>query len=245
MKKYLISLITFSLIVLVVSCKKDEDDGCLGCGIDTGPKEFEFVISGRLNINCQGEPASLRTLEFNISNQENTSLGTTLTDINGNFNFSYKLTLEWPYNTLPVHRDLTILKLEEDSIKYILPGLANVENLNLTLTDSIQLSIYLDYTNEPLLAMDTLFYKFTPKELYGEYNTYEFKIGGPIANHDLINLINSKWKTIEIDKNGNPILNVYWKVERFNNGMSPHIYSTKTTKTPCIIKNDSITIILG
>lgn len=242
MDKYLINLITFSLIFLIVSCQKDNYDACLGCGIDTSPKEFEFEISGTLYSNCQGEPASSRSLEFNISDKENTFLGTTLTDINGNFNFTYKLTLEWPYNTSLAHHGFTILKIADDSIEYILPSLANVENLNLTLTDSIHLNVYLEYTSEPLLAMDTLFYKFTPKELYGEYNTYDYKIGGPIANHDLINQINSKWGKIEIDENVNPILNVYWKVERYNNTLSPHIYSTKSTKTPCIIKNDSVTI---
>ena len=239
---------TFCLIVLVFSCQKNDNDGCLGCGIDTSPKEFEFEINGNIYANCQGEGASLKTLEFLISNEDNTFLGTTLSDSNGNFNFTYQVILDYPYHTYHSFGlftpSLTILKVEEDSIEFILPGLLNMENVNLNLDDSIRLDIFLDYNNKPLLSTDTIYYTFKPKGLSGEYSSYQFKAGGPKPNHELINHVNSKWKTVEVDEYGNPVLNVYWRVRRPTDSFEPNWFTSKTTKSTCVMKNDSVSITL-
>jgi hypothetical protein len=244
MKKHLLGLIPLSLIVLLVSCQKDNLEGCLGCGIDTTPKEFQFDISGHLYANCQGERAPFKAMEFYISDEFNTFLGTTLTESDGSFSFTYKRILDYPYLTTFEVPRLTLLKIAEDSMTYILPGLINMENLNLYLQDSIDLDIYLDYINEPLLPADTLFYTFQPKALYGQYSTYAYKTGGPQPNHALLNQLQSRWTTVEVDKNGNPHLNVYWKVKRSTDTFVSNWFSSASSKSSCMIRKDSVAIAL-
>ncbi len=195
---------------------------------------------------CQGEDGSLKTIDFYISREYNYLLGTTHTDTNGNFSFTYKLVrrgLDWTFNGAYLFGiDLTKLIIEEDSIEYIIPNQKSMENLNLHLGDSINLDIYLDFINKPLLSTDTIYYSLEPPHYYEE-NTFDFKTSGPIPNHGVIKHFNSKWKTVEVDEYGIPMLNVHWGIKRSDKNFSNH-FITRSTKTSCIIKNDSITITL-
>ncbi len=236
--------IYLTALVIILSggftaCEKDPVT-CHGCGVDTTTKEFEFQVSGTITSDCDGEVATNRSLELLVLYKQDTFTTTGMTDASGDFQLTYTLLLPANFGMTAQWESYCLLKVKEDSVTFGLAGLETIQNLNLNVGDSLNLDIYLDFDQHPLLETDTLYYRFEPFIL--SHMPYSFKTGGPALHHAFLNNVKDKWRFIEIDDAGNPYAQIYWKIEGNGSSQSSASWHTLLPKGSCVFTHDSMVI---
>ncbi len=231
------------LTFMIFACRKEDDIGCLGCGIDTSIKEYTFQVDGRIHADCSGLPASGREIELTLFYKKDTIVTVGQTDAAGNFFLSYKLLLPGYYWQSAKWESYCILNIQEDSVVYFLSGLDNHSNLDLQVGDSLDINFYVDFIHNPLKESDTIYYRFTPSIMAG--SSYTYKVGGPLDDHALINTVKDKWKFVQLDEVDRPVVNYYIKIVRGNGNQSPYGFIPTGTKEPCIMSHQDLVILLN
>lgn len=239
-----IGMLISAISILAFGCHKDDHDGCLGCGIDTSIKEFEFTISGDLHSNCQGAQAANKTIELHLYYNTTDSLKAfSQTDSTGHFNIVYKKILPSNYSQTSKWLSEIRLLVKDDSTTFYLPGLTDMHNLMLILNDSLDLTIYLEAPNSSLDSDESIIYWFGSDKTYD--STEFFTKMGPSVPHEIINEINTKWRTITINDGGNPELIAFWKIIRPQGHTTSTGFTAKSSKTGCLMRKDSILLTLN
>ena len=221
------------------SCEKDPVT-CHGCPIDTTTKEYEFLVSGTIASDCEGEAAADRSLELLVLYKQDTFTITGMTNASGDFQLTYTLLLPANFGMTAQWESYCLLRVKEDSVTFGLAGLETIQNLNLNVGDSLDLDIYLDFDQHPLLETDTLYFRFEPFIL--SHMPYAFKADGPSSHHAFIRNVKDKWRFIEIDDAGNPYSQIYWKIEGDGSSQSSSSWHTLLPKRTCVFTHDSAVI---
>lgn len=241
---------TFLAVLMIIfsgaftACEKQPDfDGCHGCGVDTTTKEFEFEISGTIASDCEGKAATGRSLELLVLYKQDTFTTTGMTDASGDFQLTYTLLLPANFGMTAQWESYCLLKVKEDSVTFGLAGLETIQNLNLNVGDSMDLTIYLEFDEHPLLESDTLYYRFEPFIL--SRMLYSFKTGGPASHHAFLKNVNDKWRFIEIDDDGNSYAEIYWEIRGEGFSSTSTSWHTILPKRSCVFTHDSIVIDLN
>ena len=221
------------------SCEKDPVT-CHGCPIDTTTKEYEFLVSGTIASDCEGEAAADRSLELLVLYKQDTFTITGMTNASGDFQLTYTLLLPANFGMTAQWESYCLLRVKEDSVTFGLAGLETIQNLNLNVGDSLDLDIYLDFDQHPLLETDTLYFRFEPFIL--SHMPYSFKTVGPSSHHAFIRNVKDKWRFIEIDDAGNSYSQIYWKIEGDGSSQSSSSWHTLLPKRTCVFTHDSAVI---
>ena len=221
------------------SCEKDPVT-CHGCPIDTTTKEYEFLVSGTIASDCEGEAAADRSLELLVLYKQDTFTITGMTNASGDFQLTYTLLLPANFGMTAQWESYCLLRVKEDSVTFGLAGLETIQNLNLNVGDSLDLDIYLDFDQHPLLETDTLYFRFEPFIL--SHMPYSFKTVGPSSHHAFIRNVKDKWRFIEIDEVGNSYSQIYWKIEGDGSSQSSSSWHTLLPKRTCVFTHDSAVI---
>jgi len=228
------------IVFLIISCVKPEDNGN---GMAFFPNGTNF--SDKIKSNLRGhleycdtimigqKPFTLHdgeTHEFLYEGQINT---------NGYFDFTYE-TCEF------LNPDgIRVLTIEEDSTYFLVRDL---ENLELTMNDSIDLVVSLELNGNSLSSEDTLVYYFTRYHYFLRslgVSVPEYKIIGPISQDTVVNRITKKWNIVETDVMGNVFHKIYWEKRNPNGtlwGISSGLFSSKES---CLQQLDSVKIELN
>jgi hypothetical protein len=232
-------------IMSLLACKKDPPP-CKGCNIDTSPKTLSFTINGQILDKCSGTPITNKKIEWFLDKGSQSLPQSKMIGQDGKFEITYSdiFAFNQPVNSSTT--SLLSIRIPEDSILFVLPATINFSNLILILNDSINCKINVEFTanSRPFTTLDTLLYSFegAPNSYIGnKFNTKYYRKAGPFSN-DSIGVIKDRIKVFYLDETGKTFTKCSWVfVSQFGTTFSSS-FTSKTSKLPCEIRNDSVLI---
>ncbi len=241
MNKIYFIVIPTILSFMIIACRTDDD--CVGCNKDMTLREYEFKMEGHIHSDCAGQPAANRTIEMTLFYKEDTIEATGQTDVSGYFSFWYKLLLPVSYSQTTILESYCLLNVKEDTVTFYLSDLDHHRDLDLQIGDSLDINFYVDFINNPLKESDTIYYRFAPPKMAG--STFNYKVGGPLDDHALINTLKDKWRIVELDQDDSPVFHFRMYIVRGDGGNSSYGFLPYESKEPCIMNHQDLVILLN
>ena len=236
-------LLSVLSVTLIFSCGKDDDGGCLGCGIDTSIKEYEFRINGQILENCSGKPAANRTIEFTQFYREDSMAITAVTNTTGHFSLTYKMMLPGYYWQSAKWESYFLLRVVEDSVTFFQRSIGSHSNIVLQVGDSLDISLVSSPGNYPLKETDTIYYGFQSAIISRE--PYPFKIDGPLDDQGLIGSIRDKWRLVQLDDNDHPVFKFNIDLRHGDGTHAVYGYTPIVPKESCVMGHQDIYILFN